>query len=145
MYKGYKRGYNTYITVILMINVVNILNIKIDTNNLFAIIFVQLPDKSIASLVKYYYSWKKTRTRTSLMDRQARKLTSGCKEGENGSENGSELGSNTDSESEEKVRVFWFLKIILINFYACALFLHKKYPFCLFFLFIILTQINLKM
>ncbi|XP_012233219.1 REST corepressor isoform X4 [Linepithema humile] len=61
-----------------------------------------LPDKSIASLVKYYYSWKKTRTRTSLMDRQARKLTSGCKEGENGSENGSELGSNTDSESEEK-------------------------------------------
>lgn len=38
------------------------------------------------------------------MDRQARKLTSGGKEGENGSENGSELGSNTDSESEEKVR-----------------------------------------
>ncbi|CAG2230245.1 REST corepressor 1-like [Mytilus edulis] len=34
-----------------------------------------LPDKSIASLVKYYYSWKKTRSRTSLMDRQARKLT----------------------------------------------------------------------
>ncbi|XP_069090053.1 REST corepressor 3 isoform X3 [Pleurodeles waltl] len=33
-----------------------------------------LPDKTIASLVKYYYSWKKTRSRTSLMDRQARKL-----------------------------------------------------------------------
>ena len=33
-----------------------------------------LPDKSIAQLVKYYYGWKKTRTRTSLMDRQARKL-----------------------------------------------------------------------
>jgi len=33
-----------------------------------------LPDKSIAALVKYYYSWKKTRTRTSLMDRQAKKL-----------------------------------------------------------------------
>uniref|UniRef100_A0A8C1T144 REST corepressor 3 n=1 Tax=Cyprinus carpio TaxID=7962 RepID=A0A8C1T144_CYPCA len=32
-----------------------------------------LPDKSISSLVKYYYSWKKTRSRTSLMDRQARK------------------------------------------------------------------------
>ncbi|KMQ97804.1 rest corepressor 3-like isoform 2 protein [Lasius niger] len=62
----------------------------------------KLPDKSIASLVKYYYGWKKTRSRTSLMDRQARKLTSGFKEGENGSENGSELGSNTDSESEEK-------------------------------------------
>uniref|UniRef100_A0A673C6T0 REST corepressor 3 n=1 Tax=Sphaeramia orbicularis TaxID=375764 RepID=A0A673C6T0_9TELE len=27
-------------------------------------------------LVKYYYSWKKTRSRTSLMDRQARKLAS---------------------------------------------------------------------
>lgn len=38
------------------------------------------------------------------MDRQARKLTGGGKEGENVSENGSELGSNTDSESEEKVR-----------------------------------------
>ncbi|XP_069023548.1 LOW QUALITY PROTEIN: REST corepressor 3 [Embiotoca jacksoni] len=35
-----------------------------------------LPDKSISSLVKYYYSWKKTRSRTSLMDRQARKLAS---------------------------------------------------------------------
>ncbi|XP_068176825.1 REST corepressor 3 isoform X2 [Antennarius striatus] len=33
-----------------------------------------LPDKPISSLVKYYYSWKKTRSRTSLMDRQARKL-----------------------------------------------------------------------
>ncbi|XP_058799449.1 REST corepressor 2 [Phymastichus coffea] len=60
-----------------------------------------LPDKTIASLVKYYYSWKKSRSKTSLMDRQARKLTSG-KEGENGSENGSELASNSETESEEK-------------------------------------------
>lgn len=36
----------------------------------------QLPDKLISSLVKYYYSWKKTRTRTSVMDRQARRLVS---------------------------------------------------------------------
>ncbi|XP_026122946.1 REST corepressor 2 isoform X1 [Carassius auratus] len=35
-----------------------------------------LPDKLISSLVKYYYSWKKTRTRTSVMDRQARRLLS---------------------------------------------------------------------
>lgn len=34
----------------------------------------QLPDKVIPSLVKYYYSWKKTRSRTSVMDRQARRL-----------------------------------------------------------------------
>ncbi|XP_034235804.1 REST corepressor 3-like isoform X2 [Thrips palmi] len=58
-----------------------------------------LPDKSIASLVKYYYSWKKTRTRISLMDRQARKMAS---HREDGSEVGSEVGSNTDSDSEDK-------------------------------------------
>jgi len=33
-----------------------------------------LPDKSVATLVKYYYSWKKTRSRTSLIDRQAKKM-----------------------------------------------------------------------
>lgn len=33
-----------------------------------------LPDKEISQLVKHYYLWKKTRTKTSLMDRQARKL-----------------------------------------------------------------------
>ena len=66
-----------------------------------ALLFLfQLPDKSIASLVKYYYSWKKTRSRTSLMDRQARKL---AVHREDGSEGGSELGSNTDSDSDEKV------------------------------------------
>ena len=50
------------------------------------------------------------------MDRQARKLTSGGKEGENGSENGSELGSNTDSESEEKVRNLFY------NIHSCVSF-----------------------
>ncbi|XP_063299931.1 REST corepressor 3 isoform X2 [Pelobates fuscus] len=45
-----------------------------------------LPDKTIASLVKYYYSWKKTRSRTSLMDRQARKLTSKNNPGESDDE-----------------------------------------------------------
>lgn len=62
---------------------------------------IQLPDKTIANLVKYYYSWKKTRSRTSLMDRQARKMAAMREEG--GSEVGSELGSNTDSDSEDKV------------------------------------------
>ncbi|XP_017667170.1 PREDICTED: REST corepressor 3 isoform X1 [Lepidothrix coronata] len=41
-----------------------------------------LPDKTIASLVKYYYSWKKTRSRTSLMDRQARKLANRNNQGD---------------------------------------------------------------
>uniref|UniRef100_A0A6B2EEC4 Putative dna-binding protein n=1 Tax=Phlebotomus kandelakii TaxID=1109342 RepID=A0A6B2EEC4_9DIPT len=55
-----------------------------------------LPDKSIPSLVKYYYSWKKTRSRTSVMDRQEK-----IKKNES-SENGSENGSNEESDSEEK-------------------------------------------
>lgn len=55
------------------------------------------------------------------MDRQARKLTSGGKEGENGSENGSELGSNTDSESEEKVSCLFCSYIHLSEyFFACV-------------------------
>ncbi|XP_030051943.1 REST corepressor 3 isoform X2 [Microcaecilia unicolor] len=45
-----------------------------------------LPDKTIASLVKYYYSWKKTRSRTSLMDRQARKLASKTNQGDSDEE-----------------------------------------------------------
>ncbi|XP_071790707.1 REST corepressor 1-like isoform X2 [Asterias amurensis] len=52
-----------------------------------------LPDKSISCLVKYYYQWKKTRTSTSLMDRQARKLAAGQKDNE-----------SEGSETEEKVK-----------------------------------------
>ncbi|XP_061781178.1 REST corepressor 1 isoform X1 [Nerophis lumbriciformis] len=33
-----------------------------------------LPDKSMASLVRFYYSWKKSRTRTSVMDRHHRRV-----------------------------------------------------------------------
>lgn len=61
-------------------------------------LFLQLPDKSISSLVKFYYSWKKTRNRTSVMDRQEK-----VKKADGGSENGSEHGSNEDSDTEEKV------------------------------------------
>nr|XP_023029786.1 REST corepressor 2 isoform X1 [Leptinotarsa decemlineata] len=60
-----------------------------------------LPDKSIASLVKYYYSWKKTRSRTSLMDKQARKHNAPKEEGAT-SEGGSENGSNEESDHDEK-------------------------------------------
>lgn len=35
-----------------------------------------LPDKSMANLISYYYSWKKTRTRASLMERQTRRFAS---------------------------------------------------------------------
>uniref|UniRef100_A0A182MCU5 REST corepressor n=1 Tax=Anopheles culicifacies TaxID=139723 RepID=A0A182MCU5_9DIPT len=50
-----------------------------------------LPDKSIASLVKFYYSWKKTRSRTSVMDRQEKMKKN------DSSENGSDHGSNEDA------------------------------------------------
>ncbi|XP_028034672.1 REST corepressor isoform X1 [Bombyx mandarina] len=65
-----------------------------------------LPDKSIASLVKYYYSWKKTRARTSLMDvvgegRNAASSGSGKKESGTTSEPG---GSDKESDNDEKVQ-----------------------------------------
>lgn len=47
--------------------------------------------------MKFYYSWKKTRSRTSVMDRQEKKKNEG------GSENGSENGSPEDSDVEDKV------------------------------------------
>ncbi|KAF7287198.1 hypothetical protein GWI33_002019 [Rhynchophorus ferrugineus] len=59
-----------------------------------------LPDKSIASLVKYYYSWKKTRSRTSLMDKQARKLNTPKDDG--AEEGASDQGSNEESDHDEK-------------------------------------------
>ena len=60
-----------------------------------------LPDKTIAQLVKYYYSWKKTRTRTSLMDRQARKLQ--AQRDEQGY--GDDANGTNESENEEEKEV----------------------------------------
>ena len=57
-----------------------------------------LPDKTIEQLVKYYYGWKKTRTRTSLMDRQARKLQ--AQREEKGLLGGEEINDNESDESE---------------------------------------------
>ncbi|XP_063144097.1 REST corepressor 2 isoform X3 [Rattus norvegicus] len=57
-----------------------------------------LPDKLIPSLVKYYYSWKKTRSRTSVMDRQARRL-GGRKDKEDSSDE-LEEGRGAVSEGE---------------------------------------------
>lgn len=62
-----------------------------------------IPDKLIPSLVKYYYSWKKTRTRTSVMDRQARKLVSKReKEDSNDDLEEGDPGSDSDFEVEAK-------------------------------------------
>lgn len=56
----------------------------------------QLPDKSIASLVKFYYIWKKTRSRTSVMDRQEKRRNEG------GADNASD-GTPDNSDVEDKV------------------------------------------
>lgn len=62
-----------------------------------------LPDKLISSLVKYYYSWKKTRTRTSVMDRQARRLVSKReKDDSNDDMEEGDPGSDSDFEIDAK-------------------------------------------
>lgn len=58
-----------------------------------------LPDKSIADLVKYYYAWKKSRNRLSVMDRQEQRKKEGLPS------DGAENNSLDDSEIEDKVRI----------------------------------------
>uniref|UniRef100_A0A3Q3X0N6 REST corepressor 3 n=1 Tax=Mola mola TaxID=94237 RepID=A0A3Q3X0N6_MOLML len=73
-----------------------------------------LPDKSISSLVKYYYSWKKTRSRTSLMDRQARKLANRSNQDDSDEEmeeanpieaNDSDYDPNKETKKENQVEL----------------------------------------
>ncbi|XP_052010223.1 REST corepressor 1-like [Xyrauchen texanus] len=58
-----------------------------------------LPDKSIASLVRFYYSWKKTRSKTSVMDRHARKQKRDREESDNEAEENN-CNSPRDTEVE---------------------------------------------
>lgn len=59
-----------------------------------------MPDKPIASLVKYYYLWKNKRKKNSVIDRQAKKLASvRANENQNGSREGS---SSAESEPDDK-------------------------------------------
>lgn len=61
-----------------------------------------MPDKPIASLVKYYYLWKNKRKKNSVIDRQAKKLAN-VRSTEN-SQNGSREGSSSaESEPDDKV------------------------------------------
>ncbi|KAG7464468.1 hypothetical protein MATL_G00165840 [Megalops atlanticus] len=65
-----------------------------------------LPDKLISSLVKYYYSWKKMRTRTSVMDRQARRLLSKRERDDSNDEmEEGDAGSDSDFEIDAKKEV----------------------------------------
>ncbi|XP_015251409.1 PREDICTED: REST corepressor 2 isoform X2 [Cyprinodon variegatus] len=62
-----------------------------------------LPDKLISSLVKYYYSWKKTRSRTSVMDRQARRLINKREKDDSNDEiEEGEPGDDSDFEVDAK-------------------------------------------
>ncbi|XP_073410674.1 REST corepressor 2 isoform X2 [Dendrobates tinctorius] len=61
-----------------------------------------LPDKLIPSLVKYYYSWKKTRSRTSVMDRQARRLQSKREEGNEDAEDVKKIENDVDAADVQK-------------------------------------------
>lgn len=83
----------------------------------------QLPDKSIASLVKYYYSWKKTRARTSLMDvvgeNRNANTSSGGKRESGGSEPG---GSDKESDNDEKVSTKLFHSV-----FYCILYYYEYY------------------
>lgn len=95
----------------------------------------QLPDKPIPSLVKYYYSWKKTRSRTSVMDRQEKIKA------KEGSENGSENGSNEESDTEEKVR-FTPLRHECINFGAVGWFGFRFVFFSSFLFFFLICVLQ---
>ena len=75
-----------------------------------------LPDKSIAALVKYYYSWKKTRTRTSLMDRQARKLQTVRDEGRYGEE------AEGSEEEDKEVRAIFLGETRYFFFFFYSIF-----------------------
>lgn len=80
-------------------------------------LLIQLPDKSIAALVRYYYSWKKTRARSSLMDRQVRRLTQKAGEETNNAENSEPVSaaaaaaavpSDSDEDKNDNVRSTYF-------------------------------------
>ncbi|XP_014235945.1 REST corepressor 1 isoform X2 [Trichogramma pretiosum] len=68
----------------------------------FAKIRQMLPDKPISSLVKHYYSWKKTRAKTSLMDKQAKRRRKKSSDNEEDS-NSNHGSSDGDTEALAKV------------------------------------------
>lgn len=59
-----------------------------------------LQDKSISSLVKFYYSWKKTRSRTSLIDRQAKRVSLQRDQSDNDSDKSDTSDSDFEPEKE---------------------------------------------
>lgn len=62
-----------------------------------------IPNKSVGQLVKYYYTWKKARTMTSLIDNQAKKLRSQIKDQQDiiVIDDGSEMPEKEEEESNK--------------------------------------------
>lgn len=59
-----------------------------------------LPDKTMANLINYYYTWKKTRTRASLMERQTRRLAARKAAYDNGQSGEDENEDDNENENE---------------------------------------------
>lgn len=58
-----------------------------------------LPEKTMANLINYYYSWKKTRTRASLMERQTRRFASRKIADSNGASDEEEADDENDVDN----------------------------------------------
>uniref|UniRef100_A0A3Q1JVQ5 REST corepressor 1 n=1 Tax=Anabas testudineus TaxID=64144 RepID=A0A3Q1JVQ5_ANATE len=75
-----------------------------------------LPDKSMASLVRFYYSWKKSRSKTSLMDRQTRKHKRERGDSDDEVEDGnSPSDSEFDPNNKKEVKLFTDCLLFVIN------------------------------
>ena len=62
---------------------------------------MQLPEKSMASLVKHYYLWKKSRDRVSFIDRQVKRLS--CNPKEDGDFHSDDDSSGSEGSGREGV------------------------------------------
>lgn len=67
----------------------------------FSKIKQMLPDKSMANLINYYYSWKKTRTRASLMERQTRRFAARKTADSNGPSDEEEVEDEIESDANK--------------------------------------------
>lgn len=61
-----------------------------------------LPEKSMANLINYYYGWKKTRTRASLMERQTRRFASRKAADSNGASDEEEADDENDVDNNNQ-------------------------------------------
>lgn len=69
----------------------------------FSKIRQMLPDKTMANLINYYYSWKKTRTRASLMERQTRRFAARKAADSNGPSDDEEIDDDNEAEDDKRV------------------------------------------